>query len=95
MLRNTTGGGNHWLGVKLEGTHANRDGIGAIVHVKAGGVEQWNQASTSVGYASSSEVRVHFGLGAASSAEVEVTWPGGRVQKVGKVEADQYILVKE
>ena len=95
LLRNTTGGGNHWLGVKLEGTRANRDGIGAVVHVKAGGVEQWNQASTAVGYASSSEVRVHFGLGAASSAEVEVTWPGGRVQEVGKVEADQYILVKE
>jgi hypothetical protein len=95
VLRNTSGGGNHWLGVKLEGTRANRDGVGAVVRVKAGGIEQWNHATTAVGYASSSDVRVNFGLGLARRAVVEVRWPGGGVQEVGEVEADRYVVVRE
>jgi len=95
LLRNTSSGGNHWLGVKLEGVRSNRDGIGAIVRVKSGGLEQWNQATTAVGYASSSEVRVHFGLGSARKATLEVRWPRGAVQDLGEVEADQYLLVRE
>lgn len=95
ILRNTSGGGNHWLGVKLEGARANRDGVGAVVKVTAGGVEQWNQATTAVGYASSSDVRVHFGLGAAKRATVEVHWPGGEVQQVGEVDADRYLVIKQ
>jgi enediyne biosynthesis protein E4 len=95
LLRNTSGGGNHWLGVKLVGTRSNREGIGAVVHVRAGGAEQWNQASTAVGYASSSDARVHFGLGAARSAMVEVRWPSGAVQRVGEVEVDRYLTVRE
>jgi hypothetical protein len=92
VLRNVSSGGNHWLGVKLEGTKANRDGAGAVVRVKG---DQWNSASAAVGYASSSDIRVHFGLGAASRAVVEVRWPGGSVQEVGEVEGDRYIVVRE
>lgn len=95
LLRNTSGGGNHWLGIQLEGVRANRDGIGALVKVTADGVEQWNQVTSAVGYASSSELRVHFGLGASRRAAVEVRWPGGAVQQVGDVDADRYVRVKE
>jgi enediyne biosynthesis protein E4 len=92
VLRNGSGGGNHWLGVKLEGTKANRDGIGALVRVNG---SPWNHATTAVGYASSSDVRVNFGMGAARRAVVEVRWPGGAVQEVGEVAGDRYIVVRE
>jgi hypothetical protein len=95
VLRNTSSLDNHWLGVKLIGKRSNRDGIGAVVHVKTAAGEQWNQATTAVGYASSSDVRVHFGLGAATRANVEVKWPSGTTQQVGEVEADRYLTVRE
>ena len=66
-----------------------------MVRVKAAGVEQWNHATTAVGYASSSDARVHFGLGPARRAAVEVRWPGGAVQEVGEVDADRYVVVRE
>jgi enediyne biosynthesis protein E4 len=95
LLRNTSGASNHWLGFKLEGRRGNRDAIGAIVHVTAGGVEQWNHVSSAVGYASASDTRVHFGLGAARAGTVEIQWPGGALQKLGEVAADRYLVVRE
>jgi hypothetical protein len=74
---------------------SNRDGIGAQVHIRTSAGEQWNQVTTSVGYASSSDVRVHFGLGAAGRASVEIRWPSGRVQQLGEVAADRYLTVRE
>jgi hypothetical protein len=95
LLHNVSARDNHWLGLKLIGKRSNRDGIGAVVHVKTPAGEQWNQATTAVGYAGSSDVRVHFGLGAASRAMVEVRWPDGFVQELGEVEGDRYLTVRE
>jgi hypothetical protein len=95
VLRNTSSRENHWLGLKLVGKRSNRDGIGAVVHVKTAAREQWNHATTAVGYASSSDVRVHFGLGTAPRATVEIRWPGGATQQLGEVEADRYLTVRE
>jgi hypothetical protein len=95
ILRNTSARENHWLGLKLEGRRSNRDGIGAIVHVKTEGLEQWNHATTTAGYAGSSDVRVHFGLGTARRASVEIRWPSGVVQALREVEADRYLAVRE
>lgn len=95
FLRNTSASGNHWLGLKLVGRRSNRDGIGAWIKLRTAAGEQWNQVTTAVGYASSSDVRVHFGLGAAARATVEVHWPGGAVQQLGEVAADRYLTVRE
>ncbi len=95
LLLNRTPGGNHWLGLKLVGRRSNRDGIGAVVHVKTSAGEQWNQATTAVGYAGSSDVRVHFGLGPAPAPTVEIRWPSGLVQQLGEVRADRYLTVRE
>src|ERR1700686_1782373 len=57
--RNTSPGADHWIEVRLIGTSSNRDAIGAIVRTG----NQWNQMTTSAGYASSSLAPVHFGLG--------------------------------
>jgi enediyne biosynthesis protein E4 len=95
LLRNITAGQNHWLGLKLIGHSSNRDGIGAVVHIRTAAGEQWNQVTTSVGYASSSDVRVHFGLGAATGATVEIRWPSGTVSRLESPQADRYLTVRE
>jgi enediyne biosynthesis protein E4 len=95
LLRNVSGAGNHWLGLKLIGRASNRDAIGAIVHLRTAAGDQWNHVTTSVGYASSSDVRVHFGLGAATHAAIEIRWPGGAVSRLENAPGDRYLTVRE
>lgn len=97
ILRNTGGGGNHWLTLALAGSKSNRDGIGARVRVVADtGLEQHGFASTAGSYLSASDKRVHFGLAAARKARlVEVAWPSGIVQRLEGVSADQVLTVRE
>jgi hypothetical protein len=91
LFRNITGGESHWLAVRLRGRRANRQGLGAVVHVRLpDGRDLYNQATTTVGYASSSEALVRFGLGSNRAVEkIEVRWPGGEIQQVGRVAADR------
>ena len=51
--------------------------------------------NSSVGYASSSDLTVHFGLGSDEAGAIEIHWPSGAVQKLGEVKGDQGIEVKE
>ncbi|MCU0725282.1 MAG: CRTAC1 family protein, partial [Planctomycetes bacterium] len=92
-------GGNragHWLTVKLVGTRSNRDGIGAKVWVTAAGRVLVDEVRTVPGYLSSTDARVHFGLGAAEKAEkVEVEWPSGIRQTIADVALDQFLTVTE
>jgi hypothetical protein len=86
----------HWLDIALRGTKSNRDGIGARIKVVAPGGTQYNHMTTSVGYASSSDGPVHFGLGADTHADiVEVHWPSGKVQTLKDVAADRILKVTE
>ena len=86
----------HWLDIALEGTKSNRDGIGARIKVVTKSGAQYNHMTTSVGYASSSDGPVHFGLGADSTAEsIEIHWPSGTVQKLENVQGDRVLHVKE
>jgi hypothetical protein len=96
-LRNVGGGGNHWLLLKLDGVKSNRMGIGARVRITTpDGKRQYNHATTSSGYAGSSDVRVHFGLGASKVVkEIEVLWPSGIRQVLQNVAADQILTVTE
>ena len=79
------------------GTKTNRDGIGATIHlVLPDGMEQYATVRTAVGYLSSSDKRVHFGLGAHASAKLlEISWPSGISQKLEDVRADQLLTVRE
>jgi len=96
LWRNITPRPGHWLGVRLRGTRSNRDGIGARLQVTAGGRTLHNHATTSVGYASSSEPVVRFGLGDETAADrVEIRWPSGRVQALENVAGDRVIEVTE
>jgi hypothetical protein len=93
---NRTEGAGHWLGIQLEGTKSNRDGIGAVVKVVTKAGAQWNHMTSSVGYASSSYGPVHFGLGPEDKAEqVEIRWPSGLVQTIRNVAGDRVLKVRE
>jgi enediyne biosynthesis protein E4 len=87
---------NHWLAVKAIGTRSNRSGIGARVRMTAGGRAQIGEVASGGSYISQSDLRLHFGLGAAAKADVvEVRWPSGQVDTLKNVEANQGISVKE
>jgi hypothetical protein len=85
----------HWLQLRLTGTRSNRSAIGAEVRCFAGGRTQVRTVSGSVGYASTSDLTVHFGLGAAKEAKVEIRWPSGKTQVMQSVQADQRIAKTE
>ena len=97
ILLNRSTNQNHWLLLELEGTSSNRDGLGAQVRVEPEtGAVQYNHATTAVGYNSSSDKRVHFGLGDSAMVErIEIRWPSGSVQVLEDVEADQILHVRE
>ena len=81
----------HWLTISLRGTRSNRDGFGARVQVNG----QTRFATSAGSYLSSSDKRLHFGLGAAEKAKVEVVWPSGIHQTLNEVRADQFFEVRE
>jgi len=93
--RSAQGNAAHWLQLKLSGRKSNRSAIGAEVRCKTGGREQIRTVSSSVGYASSSDLTVHFGLGEATKAAIEVRWPSGKVQTLTEVAMDQRLNVTE
>jgi len=97
VLQNTTHTSNHWILLKLVGVKSNRMGLGAQIKLTAqDGTVQWNEAITAVGYASSSDPRVHFGLGRnAKIKEIEIRWPSGIRQVLLRQTADQVLVVKE
>jgi len=88
---------NHWLVLNLVGTKSNRMAIGAQVRVTLeNGASQWNEVTTAVGYASSSDSRVHFGLGANRRIkEIEILWPSGIRQQIHDVDADRMMTINE
>ena len=95
LWMNASANADHWLGLMLEGTKSNRNGIGARVKVVTKGGTQYDHMSTASGYASSSAGPMHFGLGLDTQAEVEIRWPSGVVQMLKNVPADQTVKVRE
>ena len=87
---------NHWLILKLVGVKSNRDGLGTTVKITTALGAQYNRATTALSYNSSSDKRVHFGLGTADIAEsIELAWPSGIKQVLKNVKADQILTVTE
>jgi hypothetical protein len=97
LLHNITESNNYWILLKLVGTKSNRMGIGAQIHITTeDGRSQWNEVTTSVGYASSSDSRVHFGLGTNRLIkEMEIRWPSGIKQTLHDVSVDRVMTVEE
>jgi enediyne biosynthesis protein E4 len=96
LLRNDIGSANNWLMIRLIGTESNRDGVGARVRVRAGGVDQFDQQTGGSQYLSKNDPRLHFGLGDNQTVElIEITWPSGIRQTLENVQANQIITIEE
>jgi hypothetical protein len=95
-FHNISQSGNHWISLKLAGVKSNRMGLGAQVRITTDAGAQYNHATTSTGYACSSDPRVHFGLGQAKVVkEIEIRWPSRIRQTLHNVAADQILTVTE
>src|SRR5437016_5591457 len=97
LFRNTSPAPGHWIALRLVGTRSNRDGLGARVRLTLpSGAVQYNRATTAVGYASSSEPLVRFGLGPYEEAkEIQVRWPSGRVQVLKGIRGGRVLTIRE
>ncbi len=96
LIENQTANTNHWLLLRLVGHKSNRDGIGAVVSVTTSNGTQYATVTTAGSYLSSSDKRVHFGLGQDSLVKlVEIRWPSGVIQRLEDVKADQVLTVEE
>jgi hypothetical protein len=95
LLRNDAPRENHWLKVRLEGTKSNRSAIGALVLVRYGGKVQAQGVLSQSSYVSSNDPRLHFGLGANNSADIEVRWPSGAVEKYPAQPANRLVTILE
>ncbi|NDQ55777.1 MAG: CRTAC1 family protein [Acidipila sp.] len=96
VLFRNEGGTNRSLRVKLTGSKSNRDGIGAVVRVTAGGESQSQVLRSGSSYLSANELVLTFGLGQNAKADaVEIHWPSGQVDGLTNVAAGQTISVTE
>jgi len=97
LFHNISGDNNHWILLKLVGSKSNRMGIGAQIRITTeDGRSQWNEVTTAVGYASSSDSRVHFGLGTNRRIkEIEIRWPSGVKQTLQDSDVDRILTIKE
>jgi len=97
LFHNVSSENNHWILLKLVGSKSNRMGIGAQIHITTeDGRSQWNEVTTAVGYASSSDSRVHFGLGSNRHIKkIEIRWPSGIKQTLQDSDVDQILTIKE
>jgi enediyne biosynthesis protein E4 len=98
LLKNNAGEGNHWVGLKLQGTSCNRDAIGATITWSSGDVSRTRYKTSGGSYLSSHDTREVLGLGSATQVNwVEIKWPqpSGRVERLTDVPVDRYVTVVE
>jgi hypothetical protein len=95
LLRNDLRGQHHWLKLKLVGTTSNRSAIGARVLLHYGGKVQAQSVMSQSSYFSANDPRLHFGLGAIKTADIDIYWPSGALEQVRNVAADQLVTIHE
>jgi hypothetical protein len=94
LLRNDVSGGGHWLKVLLVGVKSNRSAIGARVVARYGGRAQAQEVTAQSSFYSANDRRLHFGLGAATSADLAIRWPSGATEH-GRCTAMRYNGIQE
>ena len=95
LLRNDLGGGGHWLKVRLVGVKSNASAIGARVTARYGGRVQAQAVLSQSSFYSASDRRLHFGLGSAAGADLEIRWPNGNQETIAQVAADRLVTIRE
>lgn len=96
LLVNVAQNSNHWLGVQLLGNPSNRDAIGARVTVYAGTHRWTSEVRSGSSYNSSSDLRLHFGLGKNPQVDrIEVRWPNGNKEVYDGTSANRFVVLRE
>ena len=95
LLRNDVSGDGHWLKVKLIGVKSNRSAIGARVTAQYGSKKQAQEVLSQASFYSANDLRLHFGLGAADHADLEIRWPNGGREQIAKVAANHLVTIRE
>src|ERR1700690_2520947 len=94
LLVNLTVNQNHWLGVRLVVSRSNRDGIGARVTVRGKSRSWVAEVRSGSSYSSSSDLRLHFGLGQETDVQaIRVWWPNGHGEIFPGMRADQFVTL--
>jgi enediyne biosynthesis protein E4 len=95
LLRNDVSGNNRWIKVKLTGVKSNRSAIGARVKVRYSGKVQVREVLGQSSYLSVNDNRLHFGLGAARTVDIDIRWPLGQTETLSSVATNQLVYVTE
>jgi hypothetical protein len=96
LWKQSTAFPNHWVTLQLIGSRSNRSGIGARVKVVAEGHAQYGEVRSGGSYLSQSDLRLHFGLGQASTVdEIDVDWPSGAKQVLKGQAVDRVLVTRE
>lgn len=96
LLRCDAPGTNHWLKVKCVGTKSNRSAIGArVTCITRDGRKQIDEVRSGGSYLSQSDLRIHFGLGSETSADIEVRWPNGELESFSGLKCDKIVRIEE
>jgi hypothetical protein len=87
---------HHWVSIELEGAPRNRLALNARVRLTTNGMTQLGEVRSGGSYLSQSDLRLHFGLGAAAKIDrLEVQWPGGATQVFHGVAGDHFYRLKQ
>ena len=95
LLRNDVTGNHRWLKVKLVGTKSNRSAIGARVTARYDGKVQAQEVLSQASFYSANDLRLHFGLGEAQTADLEIRWPNGAIERIRNVPANRLVTIHE
>jgi hypothetical protein len=95
LLRNDLRGKPNWIKVKLEGVKSNRSAIGARVLARYGGKTQAQSVLSQSSFYSCNDPRLHFGLGSATSVDLDVYWPSGLHESFKQVAPNRLITLRE
>lgn len=95
FFRNDLAGNNHYLTVKLNGAGMNTDAVGAMIEITDGTRTQIREIRASNHFVSQNPAEAHFGLGAATTVDLTISWPGGGQTALNNVAADQYLVVDQ
>jgi enediyne biosynthesis protein E4 len=95
LLRNDVSSGGHWLKVFLTGVKSNRSAIGTRVTAQYGNRRQAQEVMAQSSFYSANDRRLHFGLGAATAADLTIRWTNGNTENVSNVAANQLVFIRE
>jgi hypothetical protein len=95
LLRNDLTVKANWMKVKLEGTRSNHSAIGARVLAHYSGKTQAQAVLSQSSFFSCNDPRLHFGLGASVSADLEIFWPSGVHEEYKGMPANHLVTIRE